>query len=108
MFELLGFLIVQFILNLIVFKFLNKVHLKSYKRFSYFIFAILIIVYPIAISQFYNQLYFDSDDVEIIKKCGMPLVGIVFFNWIFGFPSVLFVQFLLNKFILRIPLTIQK
>ena len=95
MFDLVAFLLLQLSINLLVKTFSGIYWEQRFRSWSYAFFVILMMVYPFVAMQ-----RLDSGGEGGIK-CGMYQFSIFTFLWVTGIPTVLVLQFLLNKFILK-------
>lgn len=95
MFNLVAFLVLQIMVSLLVNAFSNTHWRMVFRSYSYPLFGILIVLYPLTIPA-------EIADAEH-GSGGLAGLGIRLFLWIAGIPSVMLLQFLLNRFIVKKP-----
>jgi len=96
MIELAIFLLVQLILNLIVRIVANSRVTYIFTSLATLIFGILIIVYPMWSWRIYDFIYPPDPNRS---GCGMMQMAAAMFQWIAGVPTVLILQWVLNKYL---------
>lgn len=97
MIELLIFLLVQFILNLVIHFVANNRVTYVFTSLAALTFGVLILVYPLWSWRIYDFFY--PPDPSDIGRCGMMQMGAAMFQWIVGTPIVLILQWMLNKYL---------
>jgi len=102
MIELVVFLLVQIIINLLVKRFFNAHFKFLFLALSVFLFAILILVYPFFVVNFYFSTYKEGE-----TRCGNAYIGLVGFLWIIGTPLVILSQYLFNKYLFKLSKSIK-
>jgi len=95
MIELLIFFSLQFILNLIIYMIRNQRISYVFTSLAMLFFGVLILVYPFWSWRIYDFIYPPDPTLEF--RCGNMQMGAAIFQWLFGIPLVIALQWTLNK-----------
>jgi hypothetical protein len=104
MIELLVFILIQIILNVLI----KKIDIPRisylFSAFSVTLFTILMMLYPYV--SWHITFALDPPNSSFI--CGNAYLGPVLFQWVFGIPLVIIVQIFFNRRVHHLPLLIDR
>ena len=106
MIETLTFIAGVFLINIVI-RFLNKDKVTYiFSSLAPLTFGVLMLIYPFWSFKVYDFFYPPDPSEEF--KCGNAYLGAMMFQWVIGIPVVYLVQRVLNKYLHKINLLVEK